>query len=505
MSKIVDIERALDLVKSGDTVAFGGLGLTGYPEYIAASLERRFLSKNAPKELTMIGVSGQGDRKGRGADHFAHPGMVCKAIMGHFRASPVFSKMSTSGEIEAYCLPQGVLLQLYRAAGAGQPGILTEVGLGTYMDPRLGGGRVNDNTKGEVATLMCVNGKEYLFYPVIPIHVAVIRGTTADEDGNITIEREALKLEFMELALAARATRGKVIVQVEKVVEAGSLKAVAIAVPSIFVDAVVVSPQEDKYHWQTLWQPYSPLFSGEARGSVERAPLPLDIVKVIARRACQELRPGAIVNIGMGISGAVSPVAAELGLLKDCTFTIEMGAIGGEPVGYPEFAAVYNPSSFISHVQMFDYYHGHGADISFLGAGEIDEKGNVNVSRLGSVIGQGGFIDITYKAQNLVFCLKFIGGAEYKLGDGKLSITKNGQRKKFVKQVSQITFPGERVWEGQTIKVITERMVMERRNGKWTITEVAPGIDLQTDVLPQMDFTPEISKTLVTMDGKLFC
>ena len=503
MSKIVDIERALDLVKSQDTVAFGGLGLTGYAEYVAASLERRFLSTQAPKGLTIIGVSGQGDRKGCGADHFVHPEMVHKAVMGHFRTSPAFSKLCTSGAIQAFCLPQGVLLQLFRAAGAGQPGVLTEVGLGTYMDPRLGGGRVNDNTRGEVAQLMCVGGKEYLFYPTFPIHVAVIRGTTADEEGNITIEREALKLEIMELALAARATHGKVIAQVERLAT-DRLKPKDIAVPAMLVDAVVVAPQEGKNHWQTLWQPYSPLFSGEARGPVDREPIPMGIVKLIAQRACQELRPGAIVNIGMGISGAVSPVASELGLLKDCTFTIEMGAIGGEPVGYPEFAAMYNPASFLSHVQMFDYYHGHGCDITFLGAGEVDEKGNVNVSRLGPVVGQGGFIDITYKARNIVFCLEFMGGAEYKFDDGKLTIINNGKRKKFVRQVSHITFSGERVAKGQTVKAITERTVMELRGGRWTITEIAPGIDMRVDVLPHMDFLPEISNNLITMDGKLF-
>jgi propionate CoA-transferase len=353
---------------------------------------------------------------------------------------------------------------------------------------------------------MEIGGKEYLFYPVIPINVAVIRGTTADEDGNITIEREALKLEFLELALAARAAGGSVIVQVEKIVPAGSLPAQSIAVPSIFVDAVILAPQEDRYHWQTLWQPYSAVFSGEAKGPVERDPIPQGLVKVIARRACRELRPGAVVNIGMGISGAVSPVASELGLMKDCTFTIEMGAVGGEPVGYPEFAAVYNPSSFISHVQMFDYYHGHGPDIAFLGAGEIDELGNVNVSRLGPVAGQGGFIDITYKARSIVFCLEFIGGAEYNIGNGQLVIVKDGQRQKFVKRVGQITFSGQRASVGgAAIQVITERVVMEWRNGKWIITEIAPGINLQTDVLPHMQFAPEVSHNLRIMDSNLFC
>lgn len=504
-SKVCSAAEAVRLISDSSTVAVSGVGLTGYPEGIVKTLEECFLSENRPRNLTVIGSSGQGDMKGTGADHLAHEGLVKKAMFGHYRPSPKFCRMALEGGFEAYCLPQGIIVQMYRACGAGQPGVLSKVGLGTYIDPRQKGGRVNVRCQEDVAKLLYIDGEEYLFYPVIPIDVAIIRGTRADQEGNVTIEREALRLEIAEMALAAKASGGKVIVQVEEVVPRGSLPPKSVAVPSILVDAVVLGSRENRSHWQTAWEPYSPLFSGEENSPAGRDPLPLDNVKVIARRACRELKPGTIVNVGLGISGAVARVAAEEGYLKDVVFSIEMGAIGGEPAGYPYFPAMYNPESFLSHVQMFDYYHGCGVDTAFLGAAEIDEKGRVNVSRFGSSTGQGGFIDITEKASEIIFCTSFTGGKSEMAVKGGLHIEKDGPLKKFVREVGEVTFDGGRASKkGQSIKVITERAVLAWTNGTWVLQEVAPGVDIQAHVLDKMGFLPVVPENVRLMDRDLF-
>jgi len=505
-SKVCSAEEAIKLIKDNSTVAVSGVALTGYPEGIIKTLEECFLSENKPRNLTVIGSSSQGNMQGMGADRLAHKGLVKKAVFGHYRASPKFCRMAVEGEFEAYCLSQGLIVQLYRACGAGQPGVLTKVGLGTYIDPRQSGGKQNEKCKADLCRLLNIDGEEYLFYPVIPVDVAIIRGTKADEDGNVTIEREALRLEIAEMAMAAKASGGKVIVQVEEVAPRGSLPPKSVVVPSFLVDAVVLGSREDKTHWQTHWEPYSPLFSGEEKAPVHREPLPLNPMKVIARRACRELKPGDLINVGLGIPGAVARVAAEEGYLKDVVFTIEMGAIGGEPAGYPQFPAMYNPVSFLSHVQMFDYYHSCGADIAFLGAAEIDKNGCVNVSRFGSSIGQGGFIDINEKSRELVFCLGFTGGKSEKITvNGSLYIENDGSLKKFVKEVRQITFDGRKAAQkGQKIKVITERAVFEWSEDNWTLREIAPGVDIQTHILDKMDFTPVVPEKVKIMDKDLF-
>ncbi len=504
-SKVCSATEAIKLINDNDTIAISGVGLTGYPEGIIRTLEDCFLSENKPGNLTVIGSSGQGDRKGTGADHLAHMGLVNKAYFGHYRASPKFCKMALDGEFEAYCLPQGIIVQLYRACGAGHPGVLSKVGLGTYIDPRLKGGKVNSRCKEDAVKLFLIEGEEYLFYPVIPVDVAVIRGTTADEEGNVTIEREALRLEIAEMALAARASGGKVIVQVEEVVARGSLPPKSVVVPSILVDAVVLGARKDRSHWQTSWEPYSPSFSGEENSLAGREPLPLDIVKVIARRGCRELRPGFIVNVGLGISGAVARVASEEGCPKDVVFSIEMGAIGGQPAGYPHFPAMYNPVSFLSHVQMFDYYHSFGVDIAFLGAAEIDEKGCVNVSRFGSSAGQGGFIDICEKAREIIFCTSFTGGASELVVENGLCIKSDGPFTKFVKEVREVTFDTAMAAKrNKKIKLITERAVFAWFDGVWMLQEVAPGIDIKSHIIDRMDFTPIVPENVKIMDINLF-
>jgi propionate CoA-transferase len=504
-NKIMRISDALNLIKEGDLLAISAAGRLGWPEYVVTKLEERYLEEHTPRNLTLFSGCGHDD------DHFAHLGFLKRFVGSHPQPAPQLLEMAAKGEIEAYVLPQGILQQLYRCSSAKQPGLLSKIGMGTYIDPRQEGGKINAAaSKEDIIEPMEIKGEEWLYYKSFPINVGIVRGTSADCRGNITIEHEAIKLEILEIALAAKAQKGKVIVQVERIVADGTLKAKDIVIPGGLVDAVVVCEDLAAYHMQTMSTLYNPFFSGEIKGPpIEPAKggSELGATDIICRRAVFELFKGAIVNVGVGVGGGVGPVVAEEGIINDVTFSVELGVFGGTPQPIPEFPATYNPESFLSHTAMFDFYHGGGLDITFLGAAQVDRKGNVNVSKFrGVTAGQGGFIDISQTSSKVVFCLLFTAkGLETSIECGKLKILQEGKIKKFLTDVEQITFNGQRSHEAeQEIIVCTERAVFQLFEKGLTLTEIAPGIDLGKDILANMEFKPIISPDLKNMDSRIF-
>lgn len=512
-NKIMTLQEAIGLIKDGDTVSISSAGMIGYPEYISRGLVESFEKNGTPKDLTISAGCGHaipvnnelGDAK------FGKPGLLKKYIGSHpMTAAPVMNQI-VNEEIEGYCLPQGILNQLYRTSAAKQPGLLSKIGIGTYIDPRQEGGKLNKKSTDDIVKLMEIDGEEWLYYKAYPINVAIIRATTADENGNLTLEHEALKLEVLETAMAAKAQKGIVIAQVKQVVKEGTLKARDVVVPGELVDAIVIAEEPEKYHKQTQVTFYSPFMSGElskpelatkAGSSAELSP-----ADVICRRALQELYPGCLVNIGLGIGAGIGAFAEEEGFLDKMTFTLELGTFGGVPTPLSDFGCSISPSSFVAHPSMFDYYHTGSLDVAFLGTAEVDKHGNVNVSKMsGRNAGQGGFIDISSTSKKTVFVTFFTAkGMKASVSDGKLVIDQEGALPKFVDEVAQITYNGEvAVKDGRKAVYITERAVFELTKDGLMLTEIAPGVDLEKDVLGQMKFTPIISDQLKTMDERIF-
>jgi acyl CoA:acetate/3-ketoacid CoA transferase len=455
--------------------------------------------------LTLLFCSGIGNRAGSGVDYLADPGLVRRAIGGHYAMSPRLAQLAAEGQIAAYNLPQGVLSQLYREVAAGRPGVVTHVGIGTFCDPRLGGGKLNARCTEDLVSVVEFAGREWLLYHAIPIDVALIRGTTADQRGNITLEHEAATLGVLAAAMAAHNSGGIVIAQVERMACHGTLGARCVVVPGHLVDYLVVEATQP----QTAADgPYNPSLSGELRcprGAIP--PLPLDERKVVARRAYREVQPGSTVNLGVGMADGVGSVAAEEGGLDQIVLTVEQGLAGGVPARGVIFGAVWNPDSMVDSPSQFDFYDGGGVDIACLGFAEIDSLGNVNSSRVGDAIfGVGGFIDISQGARKLVFCGTLTaGGLRTSVAGGELRIEREGRVRKFVPAVAQLTFSAEQArLRGQRVMYVTERAVFELGPAGVEVIEIAPGIDLERDVLGQMDFRPSIREPLSLMDGSLF-
>lgn len=509
--KIVSAPDAAGLIQSGWTVATAGFSSSGLALAVTAAIEQRFLESGQPSDLTLVHAAGQGNRSqigngiAGGDAHFAHEGLLKRVVSGHWGGSIRLAEMATTGNIEGYNLPQGVISQLFRAIAGAKPGLVSQIGLHTFVDPRHGGGHIGAAPQEPLVELITLGGEECLFYRSFPIHCAIIRGTTADTHGNISAEHETVVQDMLAVAQAAHNSGGIVIAQVKRLSEVGTLHPQMVRVPGMLVDFVVVA--EPSHHWQTAEFEYNPAFTGEVRAPRgEISSLPLDARKVIARRALLELallsRP--VVNLGTGIPAAIGAVAREEGV-SDLTFTVEAGTIGGFPASEPTFGAALNPEAIVDQPSQFDFYDGGGLDISFLGFGEVDSKGSVNVSRFGRRFnGVGGFINITQSTRRLVFCGTFAGGSEVQI-DNNIRLVREGSVRKFVETVSHLSFNGPYAAErGFDVAYVTERGVFRLRDSGLVLTEISPGLDLVKDILNQSSAEITVASNLTEMDARIF-
>ncbi len=505
-AKVLSAQQAASLISDGDKVILGGFIGAVVPEAIEQAIGECFLSTGHPRNLELYFTAGQGDGVDRATNHLAHTGMVSMACGGHWGLIPRLQKLANDNLITGYNFPQGVIAQLLRDSAAGKPGTLSHVGLGTFVDPRLGGGKINTVTHNDRVSLINIEEQEYLFYKRIDANVALLRGTTADENGNITMEDECLFLENLAAAQLVTNMGGTVIVQVKRVVKNGELDPQQVRIPGIFVNAVVVA--DDESHMQTFAEPMNPAYCGrgEAASQVSQ-PRKLDAKKIIARRAAMELKQGAILNYGIGVPEVIATVTDEEGITDQMIATVEPGAIGGTPAGGLSFGASAFPEAIITQDQMFDFYDGGGIDQAFLGLAECDRKGDLNVSKFGpKIAGCGGFINITQNAKQVFFCGTFTAGKlQIETGNGQLTIVKDGHIKKLIDQVQQVTFSAQIARKNQKeVLYITERAVFRLGGDILELIEIAPGVDLERDVLAQMEFTPIINANLKLMDARIF-
>lgn len=492
MSKVIPVEDAIALIQDDDVIAVSGYGTNGVPEKLLAALETRFTESSEPKDLTLMFAGGIGDGKDRGLNRLGHEGLLKRVIGGHYGLIPKIEALARENKIEAYNFPEGVITDLYRNIAAGKLGALSRIGLETFVDPRLEGAKVNEAAREDLVELLTLNGEETLYFTGFPINIALIRGTTADAEGNVSLEKESLSLENLSLALAARNSGGIVICQVERIAQLNTIDARQVRIPGILVDCIIVA--EPEYHMQNYDEQYNPGLSGEIRVPLEEMiPLPFDEKKVVLRRASMELTPHAVVNLGVGLAAGVGNVANEEKMADQIMLTVDPGIFGGVPLAGYGFGAALNYTASIDHASQFDFIDGGGLDFACLGFAECDGSGNVNASRFsGRITGCGGFINISQRSKKVVFVSTFSsGGLQTRIEDGKLFIDKEGKYKKFVESVGQVTFSGKRAGrEGRSVLYVTERCVFALREDGLELTEVAPGVDLQKDILDLLPFKP---------------
>lgn len=505
MVKIVSAAQAAQLVPSDATVLVDGSGGgVNEPAAILLALEERFKDVQQPSNLTVVHISGMGEGRGGGIDRFAHDGMVKRVIGGHWGWSTRMQEMAFAEKIEAYCLPQGTLSHLLREIAGGRPGVVTHIGLDTFVDPRHGGGRLNAAATDDLVELVELAGREWLFTKSFPIDVAVIRGTVADTDGNIMMDGEGLMAETLSAAQAARNSQGIVIAQVKHLVEAGTMDPRRVRVPGILVDALVVDPAQ-RLSAATADDPY---LTGALRApATSHEPMTRSVRKVIARRAAEELEAGDVINLGFGMPDGVAAVLAEEGCNDQVTFTVEQGHIGGVPAGGSDFGMAINPSASLDAGHQFDWYDGGGLDVAVLSFAQVDASGNVNVGRFGGrAPGVGGFINISQGAHRLVFVGTFVATKDRYTFDGRVPIgVPSGGSPKFVNEVEQISFSAKRAVETrQSVTYVTERAVFVLTDEGLTLTEVAPGLDIERDVLAHMEFRPQVAPEVIEMDKRYY-
>lgn len=508
--KFITAREAADMIPDHSTLCTIGMTLVSASESILKAIEKKFLETGAPYDITLFHTCGQSDRKD-GIAHLAHEGLLTKLIGGHWGLCPPLMEMISKNQLEAYNLPQGQMANMFHSMALREPGKLSRIGLGTFVDPRIEGGKMNDRTrdKEDIVGIVTVDGVEYMQYKEVPIHTLVIRGTYADEAGNITTEEEAMVLEVLPAVMATKRFGGKVICQVKHVAKAGTLDPKKVTVPGVLVDAVVVCEDPIHDHRQTSSWYYDPSYSGQNHApSAHCAAIPLTIRKVIGRRAVMQLKKDVIINVGTGIpNDVIGPILAEEDVQDDVMLTVESGIYGGVPAGGIDFGISCTPQALIAHDRQFEYYTGTGIDFTFMGAGEMDETGNVNATKMGSVAaGAGGFIDITSTAKNVVFCSTFTGGGiQVGFDENGIQILQEGRFKKLVKRVQQISYNGKMAMErGQNMFYVTERAVFQLTENGPMLIEIAKGADLQKDILDQMEFKPLIAENLKEMTTDIY-
>lgn len=507
MSKIRTIDEAIDLIKDGDTMAVSGFMMATAAREILVALGKRYKSTSTPKNLTLYQGAGNGNNNDKGVCEMSYPGLIKRYVTAHFANNRPMIEMALKNEVEAYNFPQGVIAHIYRQAAANRSFEISKIGLNTYCDPRYRGGKINDAAKEDLVELIRIDDEDYLKYKVPKFDIAIIRGTTADELGNISMEEESSVIDSLEVAMAAKASGGKVIVQVKNLVSSKSMDRKLVVIPGIFVDAIVVSSNPEEYHRQTPGTFYDPMIAGRYKiDGAGFSSIDMDSRKIIARRGLFELKPGSVVNLGIGIPEGVASVAAEEGI-DDIVLTVESGLIGGIPMGRSNFGSSINAWAGLPMVSQFDFYNSGGLDITYLGFAEIDSKGNINVSRFGDRIGGcGGFIDITQSTNKIVFCGTMTAdGLEVGIKDNKLSIEKEGKKIKFKKKIEEVTFSAEESLKlGQEVIFVTERCVFSLEEDGLCLVEVADGVDVERDILKNMEFAPRISDKLKTMDSRIY-